>query len=192
MFLVLFSFFLFFFCVFRASNGANPEISENDLGTLAVNCASKYCKSKDSLELWLSIEWDCHFDDIVTGDGNGPPASEDEVEIVQAQSRKKRRLQRRKLISSSSSSSSSPSSSYYVSRIVSGFICSLLSLLGLSLGFLVGARSLRYKSIEVRRDRENDIVSELDPLLAKGNGFVRFGECENDDCKREGERDKTS
>ena len=31
-----------------------------------------YYQDKDSLDLWLAIEWDCHYDDDVIGDGNGP------------------------------------------------------------------------------------------------------------------------
>lgn len=43
----------------HASAGANEPIAPNELGTTAIDCATNYCNSKDSLLLWLSLENSC-------------------------------------------------------------------------------------------------------------------------------------
>jgi len=53
---------------------------------------------KDSLDLWLAVEWECHEDDVLIGDGSGPPDTTDSGEIQQAPSRR-RRANRRNLAS---------------------------------------------------------------------------------------------
>jgi hypothetical protein len=40
--------------------GTNAEIEENQLGLTARACAANFCHRKDSLDMWLDIEWYCH------------------------------------------------------------------------------------------------------------------------------------
>lgn len=46
----------------------NAPIEDNDLGITARACAANFCKSKDSLELWMEIEYECHARDLITTD----------------------------------------------------------------------------------------------------------------------------
>ena len=82
----------------RAVAGSNPEIADNSLGITSRACADNYCLDKDSLDLWLAVEWECHEDDVLIGDGSGPPDATDSGEIQQAPSRR-RRANRRHLAS---------------------------------------------------------------------------------------------
>lgn len=82
----------------RAIAGSNPEIADNSLGITSRACADNYCLDKDSLDLWLAVEWECHEDDVLIGDGSGPPETTDSAEIIQAPSRR-RRASRRHLAS---------------------------------------------------------------------------------------------
>ena len=40
--------------------GTNAEIEENQLGLTSRACAANFCHRKDSLDMWLDIEWFCH------------------------------------------------------------------------------------------------------------------------------------
>ena len=40
--------------------GTNAEIEENELGLTSRACAANFCTGKDSLDMWLDIEWFCH------------------------------------------------------------------------------------------------------------------------------------
>lgn len=120
----------------------NPEIVENDLGTVATACASKFCSSKDSLDLWLDIEWDCHGDD----DFQSTSGVTDTVSsIVQAPSRKYKRTRRqrqRRLASTSSSSGdySSLGGEIIYSRTISGLVCAVCGAIGMIIGISLGRK----------------------------------------------------
>ena len=49
-------------CAVAAGAGANEPIAPNELGLTAIDCATQYCTSKDSLLLWLSLENSCFSD----------------------------------------------------------------------------------------------------------------------------------
>ena len=107
--------------------------------------------------MWLSIEYECHYDDDFIGDGNGP---DDMVNTrSQAPSRQRRLIWEdnihklyknrnkhsyRRLQSSSSSSSYGDhyvhNDELYISRTLSGFICSLLGTMGMLLGLYIGSQ----------------------------------------------------
>ena len=57
-------FFILFTFLFVVDNvhalGSNAEIEENELGLTARACASNFCNNKDSLVMWLDMEWYCH------------------------------------------------------------------------------------------------------------------------------------
>ena len=57
-------FFLLFSILYKVGNihalGSNAEIEENELGLTARACASNFCHNKDSLVMWLDLEWYCH------------------------------------------------------------------------------------------------------------------------------------
>jgi hypothetical protein len=114
---------------------SNPAIVENDLGNIATACASKFCTSKDSLDIWLDIEYDCHRNEEVAGDGSG--SSADHVSnIVQAPSRKGRQRKRRL----SSDDALTIGGKILVSREFSGLVCSICGLLGMLLGYIIGKK----------------------------------------------------
>ena len=49
--------------------GSNSEIEENVLGLTTRACATNFCNSKDSLSLWLSLEWFCYAPlEVLTAD----------------------------------------------------------------------------------------------------------------------------
>ena len=49
-------------CAVAAGAGANEPIAPNELGLTAIDCATQYCTSKDSLLLWLALENTCFSD----------------------------------------------------------------------------------------------------------------------------------
>ena len=50
------------------SRASNPPIEDTDLGITARACAANFCKSKDALELWMDIEFECHTRDLLAVD----------------------------------------------------------------------------------------------------------------------------
>ena len=57
-------FYVLFYFLSKVENthalGTNAEIEENELGLTARACASNFCNNKDSLVMWLDLEWYCH------------------------------------------------------------------------------------------------------------------------------------
>ena len=121
----------------------NPEIADNELGITSRACAASYCTTKDSLELWLALEWDCHQDDKVTGDGQGPAATTTET-IIQAPSRGRRKTRRRLTTDASTSLSLS------VTRVVTAIAASVLSVVGILTGYRVGRMLTLQEKIKAR------------------------------------------
>ena len=121
--------------VLAFASSANPEIADNELGITARACADNYCTSKDSLDLWNSLEWYCHQSEKVIGDGQGPTYSSVE-DINQAPSR------RRRILSSTGSSSLwsffKNVTTLTVTRILTALVSSVLSVVGVLVGFRVG------------------------------------------------------
>jgi len=119
----------------------NPEIADNELGITSRACAASYCTTKDSLELWLALEWDCHQDDKVTGDGQGPPDTTTET-IIQAPSRGRRRRRLAAVASTSLTLS--------VTRVVTAIAASVLSVVGILTGYRVGRMLTLQEKIKAR------------------------------------------
>jgi hypothetical protein len=118
----------------------NPEIADNELGITSRACAASYCTSKDSLDLWLALEWDCHQNDKVVGDGQGPPDTTET--IIQAPSRRKRR---RRL---SAETSSTPALS--VTRVMTAIASSVLGVVGVLTGYRVGRMMTMQEKVKAR------------------------------------------
>lgn len=147
------------------SLGSNPAIIENDLGTTLIACSENYCKDKDSLDLWLTMEWMCHTDDSVVGDGSGYDGMDTTSTIIQAVSRRKlerekEEFSRRRL---GTIFDLFGIEKVYVSRFVSGALSSAFGILGLCAGLHLGrlwsARKFNYIAIPTRDHSEKTALS---------------------------------
>ena len=125
-FIILYAYF-FLKCL---SLGSNPAIIENELGSTLIAC-STHCKDKDSLDLWLEVEWHCHNDDDTYGDGNGYEGMDQTSSIVQAPSRRRLKHKSRRLLNIVGEKT-------YVSRFFSGAICAIFTIFGICAGLYVG------------------------------------------------------
>jgi hypothetical protein len=89
----------------------NQEIAANDLGITSINCAAEHCDNKDSLDLWLQLQFICHLKKSssfsLTDNSN--------IEIAVVKSRQ-------------------------FNSFVIGLICSLVSITGLIVGYFIGCR----------------------------------------------------
>lgn len=127
---------------------ANPEIADNELGITSRACADNFCTDKDSLDLWLSLEYYCHYDEVYQGTGDGPVSSATAETIIQAPSR--RALQdetnspqatsRRRRLTSTSLSLISYIAALTLSRMTTATFSAVLGVVGILLGYRVGNR----------------------------------------------------
>jgi len=153
---------------------ANPEIADNELGITARACADNYCVSKDSLDLWNSLEWYCHQSEKVLGDGQGPVYSSVE-DISQAPSR-------RRILSSTGSSSLwsffENVTTLTVTRILTALVSSVLSVVGVLVGFRVGLtlsasprmnRPILKISSAIRGDPRDSVVTTSPQSIVAGD-----------------------
>lgn len=90
----------------------NSPIEDNELGITARACAAKFCEEKDSLELWLAVEYQCYGQYLLDP-------------LVEPSERRR--------ILSTSRNLSSPKGK--VSRVGLGVICAVSSLFGLATGY---------------------------------------------------------
>ncbi len=132
-FIIFLSFLKLLFC-------ANPAIVENDLGKNAIACASRFCHSKDSLNLWLALEWKC-FGETSSYTGTVEGDVDHISTIVQAPSRRRklnslhthRRLDQFDITSLLKASKVNSLSSAWT-----GIICTFFSALGIFVGIIIG------------------------------------------------------
>ena len=89
--------------------GRNPAIESNELGDTATACARIFCSTKDSLDLWLSIEYRCHAGSSV-GDSNSD---------MQKSTRRLSEISRK------------------ISAFRAGMICAVFTALGIGLGITI-------------------------------------------------------
>jgi hypothetical protein len=47
------------------NTGANEPIADNELGTIAKECAKMYCDDRDGLALWLVMVRTCRMDSLL-------------------------------------------------------------------------------------------------------------------------------
>jgi len=132
---------------------SNPEIADNELGITSRACADHYCTSKDSLDLWVSLEWYCHKSEVSIGDGQGPVTTSATDAIVQAPTR--RHLSRRLAGTSNDESVSigdffSTVAALNVTRILTAVLSSILSVVGVLVGFRVVRLIPGIKTLETK------------------------------------------
>ena len=174
---------------------SNPEIADNELGITARACADHYCSSRDSLDLWMAVEWDCHKDEAAGGDGQGPESSTAVEEIAQAPSR------RRQLSASTGTSTSllvilDDIAALTVTRILTAVVSSILSVVGLLVGFRVGrlwtAQAKAKESVGNGASRSFSSDSsrkKVDRRSTASRPTTRYGSLETEDVTDESERE---
>jgi hypothetical protein len=132
---------------------SNPEIADNELGITSRACADHYCTSKDSLDLWVSLEWHCHKSEVLIGDGQGPVSTSATDAIIQAPAR--RNLSRRLTGASDEERITigdffSKVTTLNVTRILTAVLSSILSVVGVLVGFRVGRLISGVKALEIK------------------------------------------
>lgn len=144
------------FCLWRyaLSLGANNVIEDNDLGLATRSCSSSYCNSKDSLELWLAIEFQCvgqYVEEPLTPSYAAKyPATVQRIEIEDY-------------------AQAIP----FITRHLFGIMCSIVALVGLWIGYFLGRflsgkkMSIIYSPVSTSEDtvtfsREKDISFSRD------------------------------
>lgn len=123
------------------SIGSNSAIEDNDLGIVARECTAKFCKDKDSLEVWLSVEYYC------VGQYMSEPLT--------ANNDYDRKL----------SISSTTDISYTYSkgaRALSGLFCLISGLFGLIVGFQYGRKIDKLSEFRYSQLPGDDITSYKD------------------------------
>ena len=113
---------VFFFVVVNAiSNGANEPIADNQLGLTAKDCALQFCEDKDGMSLWMSLVQECnavHANPYFKEEfkKNGPICFQQENEH------------------------------FIITPGVSGMMCSMMSFIGLMMGYSIAERCYHKRS----------------------------------------------
>jgi hypothetical protein len=139
------------------SLGSNGAIEDNDLGQATRYCSANYCNSKDSLELWLAIEFQCigqFIDEPLTPSYASRTASSSNVIRVET------------------ATDTEAKGSSSISRHSIGIICSIIALAGLWIGYYVG----RLVSGKARWPIRYSPVSTSDDMHATSEKEVLFSQ----------------
>lgn len=122
---------LFLLQVHAISSGANEPIADNELGLTAKDCALQYCKEKDGMALWLTLVNKCV---------NSPNPYFIEKTIENPYT------------------SVQNYNSIHFNNIVTGSICSMMGLLGLISGYIIGTNEKINKYTKIS---QNDSEVEM-------------------------------
>ncbi len=109
--------------IFAISTGANEPIADNQLGLTAKDCALQYCTTKDGMALWLTLVNEC--------------VSNPNPYLVNIKGFNEEKEIENEL-------NKNPSINDFlmdkVDPMTGGFVCSLMSMFGLLLGYVLGIK----------------------------------------------------